>query len=79
MGSALITAPNPRPTESPEQNQFRAGAARAIRSDATLGRAAALHRRRGAQQGGAEPGHDLLADPEAVVAVARTLREAGVV
>ena len=46
---------------------------------AVLVEAAALNRRRRAQRADAEPGHDLLADPEAVVQVARILREAGVV
>ena len=46
---------------------------------AVLVEAAALNRRRWAASAGAEPGHDLLADPEAVVQVARILREAGVV
>src|SRR5215207_5546898 len=41
--------------------------------------AAALHRRRWAPSAGAERGHDLAADPEVVVEVARILREAGVV
>jgi hypothetical protein len=41
--------------------------------------AAAMKRRQWAASAGAEPGHDLLADPEAVVQVARILREAGVV
>jgi hypothetical protein len=45
---------------------------------AVLVEAAALHRRRWAQGADAEPGHDLLADPEAVVKVARTLRGVGV-
>ena len=43
-----------------------------------LAEAAALHRRRWAPSAGAERGHDLAADPEVVVAVARILREAGV-
>jgi hypothetical protein len=46
---------------------------------AVLAEAAALHRRRWAPSAGAEEGgHDLLADPAAVVEVARILREAGV-
>jgi hypothetical protein len=40
--------------------------------------AAALHRRRWAPSANAKPGHDLLADPDAVVQVAQILREAGV-
>ena len=44
-----------------------------------LAEAAALHRRRWAPSAGAEPGHDLLADPDAMVEVARILREAGLV
>lgn len=44
---------------------------------AVLAEAAALHRRRWAQAEDAGPGHDLLADPGAVVQVARILREAG--
>ena len=40
--------------------------------------AAALHRRRWAPSAGAEPGHDLLADPDAMVEVARILRAAEV-
>ena len=46
---------------------------------AVLAEAAALHRRRWALGAAAEPGHDLLADPAAVVEVARILRETGVV
>jgi len=46
---------------------------------AVLAEAAALHRRRRAPSAGAERGHDLAADPEVVVEVARILREAGVV
>ena len=46
---------------------------------AVLAAAAALHRRRCAPSAGAERGHDLAADPEVVVEVARILREAGVV
>ena len=46
---------------------------------AALTEAAALHRRRWAPSAGAERGHDLAADPEVVVEVARILREAGVV
>ena len=46
---------------------------------AVLVEAAGLNRRRWAPGAGAEPGHDLLADPGAVVEVARILREAGVV
>ena len=45
---------------------------------AVLVEAAALHRRRWAPSAGAERGHDLTADPAAVVKVARILREAGV-
>ena len=45
---------------------------------AVLAEAAALHRRRGAPSAGSERGHDLAADPEVVVEVARILREAGV-
>ena len=45
---------------------------------AVLAEAAALHRRRWVQHAGAESGHDLTADPGAVVQVARILREAGV-
>ncbi len=45
---------------------------------AVLTEAAALHRRRWAPSAGAEHGHDLTADPAAVVKVARILREAGV-
>jgi len=41
---------------------------------AVLVEAAALHRRRWATGANTEPGHDLLADPEAVVEVARILR-----
>ncbi len=43
-----------------------------------LAEAAALKRRRWAQRAGAKPEHDLMADPAAVVQVARILREAGV-
>ena len=43
-----------------------------------LAEAAALHRRRWAPSAGAERGHDLIADPEVAVEVARILREAGV-
>ena len=46
---------------------------------AVLVEAAALKRRQWAVSAGAEPGHDLLAEPEVVVQVARILREAGVV
>ncbi len=45
---------------------------------AVLAEAAALHRRRWAPSAGAEPGHDLLADPDAMVEVARILRAAEV-
>ena len=45
---------------------------------AVLVEAATLHRRRWAPSAGAERGHDLAADPEVVVAVARILREVGV-
>ena len=45
---------------------------------AVLVEGAALHRRRWAPSAGAERGHDLTADPAAVVKVARILREAGV-
>jgi hypothetical protein len=46
---------------------------------AVLVEAAALHRRRWASSAGDEErGHDLLADPEAVVQVARILRDVGV-
>jgi hypothetical protein len=45
---------------------------------AILAEAAALNRRRWAQAADNQPGHDLLADPGAVVEVARILREAGV-
>jgi hypothetical protein len=45
---------------------------------AVLAEAAALHRRRWVLGAGAESGHDLTADPAAVVKVARILREAGV-
>ena len=45
---------------------------------AVLVEAAALNRSRWVLGAGAEPGHDLLADPKAVVEVARILREAGV-
>jgi hypothetical protein len=45
---------------------------------AVLAHAAALHRRRWIQRTGAEHGYDLVADPVAVVEVARILREAGV-
>ena len=45
---------------------------------AVLADAAALHRRRWAPSAGEERGHDLAADPEVVVEVARILREAGV-
>jgi hypothetical protein len=44
---------------------------------AVLVEAAGLNRRRWVPGAGAEPGHDLLADPQAVVEVARILREAG--
>jgi hypothetical protein len=44
-----------------------------------LAEAAVLHRRRWAPSAGAERGHDLAADPEVVVEVARILRKAGVV
>ena len=44
-----------------------------------LAEAAALNRRRWASSAGAVRGHDLMADPEAVVQVARILRQAGVV
>ena len=46
--------------------------------DTVLAEAAALHRRRWAPSAGAEPGHDLLADPDAMVEVARILRAAEV-
>jgi hypothetical protein len=46
---------------------------------AILVEAAALTRRRWVQHADAQPGHDLLADPEAVVQVSRILREAGLV
>ena len=46
---------------------------------AVLVEAAALKRCLWATSAGAEPGHDLLAAPDAVVEVARILREAGVV
>ncbi len=46
---------------------------------AVLAEAAALNRHRCAPGAGAEPGHDLLADPQVVVEVARILREAGAV
>jgi hypothetical protein len=46
---------------------------------AVLVEAAALKRRQWAVSADAEPGHDLLADPDAVVQVARILRDAGVV
>jgi hypothetical protein len=46
---------------------------------AVLAEVAALNRRRWAPNAGAEPGHDLLVDPEVVVQVARILRKAGVV
>jgi len=45
---------------------------------AVLAEAAALHRRRWAPSAGAERGHDLLADPDAMVEVARILRAAEV-
>ena len=45
---------------------------------AVLAEAAVLHRRRWAPSAGTERGHDLTADPAAVVEVARILREAGV-
>ena len=45
---------------------------------AVLAEAATLNRRRWAPSAGAEHGHDLTADPAAVVEVARILREAGV-
>jgi hypothetical protein len=45
---------------------------------AILAEAAALNRRRWAPSAGAEPGHDLMADPEVVVQVARILRGVGV-
>jgi hypothetical protein len=45
---------------------------------AVLVEAAALHRRRWVTGANAEPGHDLLADPETVVQVARILRSVGV-
>jgi hypothetical protein len=45
---------------------------------AVLAEAAALNRRRWTTSAGVEPGHDLLADPDAVVEVARILREAEV-
>ncbi len=46
---------------------------------AVLVEAAALHRRRWALRASAEPGHDLLVDPQVVVKVARILQKAGVV
>ena len=46
---------------------------------AALVEAAGLNRRRWVPGAGAEPGHDLLADPQAVLEVARILREAGAV
>ena len=46
---------------------------------AVLVEAAGLNRRRWAPSAGKEHGHDLLADPDVVVQVARILREAGVV
>ena len=46
---------------------------------AVLVEAAGLNRRRRAPSAGAERGHDLAADPEVVVEVARILRKAGVV
>ena len=45
---------------------------------AVLVEAAGLNRRRWVPGAGAESGHDLTADPAAVVKVARILREAGV-
>ncbi len=45
---------------------------------AVLTEDAALPRRRWAPSAGAEPGHDLLADPDAMVEVARILRAAEV-
>ncbi len=45
---------------------------------AVLVEAAGLNRRRWVLGAGAESGHDLTADPAAVVKVARILREAGV-
>ncbi len=45
---------------------------------AALADAAALHLRRWAPSAGSERGHDLAADLEVVVEVARILREAGV-
>ena len=45
---------------------------------AVLVEAAALTRARWAANANADPGHDLLADPEAVVEVARILRSVGV-
>ena len=45
---------------------------------AVLVEAAALRRRRWATGANAEPGHDLLVHPEAVVEVARILRSVGV-
>ena len=45
---------------------------------AVLAEAAALHRRRWAPSAGAEPGHDLLADPDAMIEMARILRAAEV-
>ena len=43
---------------------------------AVLAEAAALHRHRWGPSAGAERGHDLAAEPEVVVEVARILREA---
>jgi len=45
---------------------------------AVLAEAAALKRRQWTASASIEYGHDLLADPEAVIEVARILREAGV-
>jgi hypothetical protein len=45
---------------------------------AVLAKAAALHRIRWAPSAGGQPGHDLMANPSAVVQIARILREAGV-
>jgi hypothetical protein len=45
---------------------------------AVLVEAAALKRRQWAASAGADSGHDLLADPDAVVQVAQILREVGV-
>ena len=65
---ARMLAPLPAP-DSPDWTSVH---------HAVLAEAAALHRRRWASSAGAEPGHDLLADPGVAVQVARILREAGV-